>query len=192
MKTLLPILPLLGFLASCGTESKPTAAPERPGLEARMNQKNGYTQDANGQWVPQNDKRSSFEQQRQSSHFKGEYGKKEYKAGEYTKKTWWGGDTSYDKKAYAGNTDGSRFQTENRNSRKSSREATRKANEAGNSYATSDYKTASARETQKANISNTSDAETDVRRRVFDAPSVVDWQSQRQMSIQESRSILGR
>ncbi|MFT3991620.1 MAG: hypothetical protein QM680_09445 [Luteolibacter sp.] len=190
MKRFLAI-PLLACLASCGTESKPSA-PERQGLEARMNQKNGYTQDSNGQWVPQNDKRSSFDQKGESPYFKGEYAKKEYKAGDYAKKSWWGSETSYDKKAYAGNTDGSRFQTENRNSKKSSRESAQSARESGNSYATSDYKTGSARETKKSGIPNTSDAETDVRRKVFNPPAVVDWQSQREMSIQESRSILGR
>ena len=37
-----------------------------------------------------------------------------------------------------------------------------------------------------------SDAETDVRRRVFDAPDVIDWREQRPLTIQETRGILGR
>ena len=110
-------LPLAALvLSSCAGDKKETAAtsPAPRTLNERINEKTGFTQDSQGKWVPRVNRRSSFESKGASPYFQGEYGKKEYKAGEYAKKQWLGGDKAFDKKAYAGNTDGGRFMKDSR------------------------------------------------------------------------------
>ena len=86
---------LLLLPVSCASDSgagKPAAstpAAHQP-MSQRLEQKNGYTQDAKGNWVPQNDKRSSFESQGKSPYFDGSYGKTAYQTEPYAKKSWWG------------------------------------------------------------------------------------------------------
>jgi hypothetical protein len=83
------IIPLLvALLVSCashsGTDDSDESAGHKP-LSQRLGEKNGYKQDAKGNWVPQNDKRSSFESQGKSPYFQGDYQKKTYQAQTYTK-----------------------------------------------------------------------------------------------------------
>ena len=76
MKTLysIALLPLL--LVSCAkdTSQKTAAAPSHRSLNQRMTESNGYKQDAKGNWVPQNDRRSEFESKGESN-----YAKKDFK-----------------------------------------------------------------------------------------------------------------
>lgn len=151
----------------------------------------GFSRDSEGNWVAKSKKRSSFETNRESAYFKDGYAKKEYGGKkDYSKKSWWG-DTTYESKSYGGDTDGSRFQTTSRLQGQGAREAGDAANLPGN-YRTGNYKTGSAREAARNNLDKPSDAETDVRRRVYPAPSVVNWGEQRSMSMQETKGILGR
>ena len=117
-------------LASCaGTDPEAsTAAAEAPkSMSERLNEGGGYKQNDDGSWVPKSDKRSEYDSQRESTFFQGTVDKKEYKTGDYAKKSWWGGDNDYEKKSYAGNTDGSRFQTQANQSGQMSRSNGQKA-----------------------------------------------------------------
>jgi hypothetical protein len=108
--------------ASCAEENTDPAIPaQRRSLSQRLDEKNSYKVDADGNWTPTNDRRSSFESQGDSPYFKGKYEKKEYKSGEYAKKSWWG-NKDYGKKSYDGNTDGSQFQKSSRFDGKGARE----------------------------------------------------------------------
>ncbi|RYD47440.1 MAG: hypothetical protein EOP85_05455, partial [Verrucomicrobiaceae bacterium] len=148
MKTLIPLLSLPLLFASCGADSnnKSTAsAPEPRGtLSQRMNEKNGYQKDANGNWVPIRDRRSSFESQGASNYGTKDYKKQEYKAGDYAKKSWWG-NKEYDRKQYGGDTDGSRFQKASDLGGKGARE-TETAFKTPDNYETGGYATSAARE----------------------------------------------
>lgn len=159
-------------------------------MSQRLDEKNTYKVDANGNWAPSNNRRSSFESKGDSSYFKGKFDKKEYKSGEYAKKSWWGS-KDYGKKTYEGNTDGSRFQQSSRFDGKAAREA---GTDSGLSktYQTNPYATKAAREAGKKGIEKVSDAETDIRRSVYKAPEVIDWKEQRSMDLKQSRGILGR
>lgn len=189
-------LPLL-LVISCSTDSdtrsastpKP-ASNERKSLSQRLDEKNGFTTDKDGNWVPQKDKRSSFETNRESAYFKGDYNKKEFKTKDISKKAWWG-DTKYESKKFEGNTDGSRFQTASNLQGKGARESGANARLPG-AYKTSDYATNSANEASGTRIDRPSDAETDIRRRVYTAPSVIDWKEQRALSVGQTNGILGR
>lgn len=184
------LITLLG--ASCASDSgksTPEPEPQKP-LSQRLNESNGYKQDANGNWVPRNDKRSSFESQGESPYFKGEYGGKTYKAGEYAKKSWWG-NKDYGSQSYAGDTDGSRFQKKSRLDGQNARETGSNAKING-PYRTGTYATSAAREAGKTNLSKPSDAATDSRRRVYEQPEIIDWKQQRSITLDQSKGILGR
>jgi hypothetical protein len=187
------LLPLL-LAASCATDSDRNDGSGdgfKP-LTQRLEENNGYTQDAAGNWVPRNDKRSSFETQGASPYFnnKSNYNKQTYQAGEYSKKSWWG-NKDYGRKSYAGDTDGSRFRTSSRLQGQSAREAGGSA-DIPDAYQTGGYATSAAREAGAGKLAKPSDAETDIRRRVYPQPAIVDWREQRSLTLEQSKGILGR
>lgn len=180
-------------MVSCASDSNQESSPSTPAikpLSQRINEKNGYTMDANGKWQTQTDKRSSFESKGPSNYFKGEYAKKDYKTTNYSKKSWWG-NKDYQTKPYADSTDGSRFQKTSRLDGQNARDAGKSAG-LNNVYQTNDYATDSAREQDTEKIKKFSNTETDIRRRVFPTPDVIDWKEQRTLSIGQSKEILGR
>jgi len=181
------------LVISCGTDSSSSsAAPEpRKSFTQRLNEGNGYQQDASGNWVPKIDKRSSFESQGASPYFTGQYKGKSYKAGSYAKKSWWG-NKDYGRQAYAGPTDGSRFQKTSRFDGQGAREGTSDAAIIAGPYQTNRYATSSAYEAGKQPLSKPADAETSSRARVFQQPEIVDWKQQRAITLDQSRGILGR
>lgn len=142
-----------------------------------------YGQNAQGQ--------QSGKFNRENPEFKGRWQNKEFNAQAYQKKSFWG-DREYAKKVYAGNTDGSRFAKTSRFDGKGAREAGTAAHDAGKTYATNNYKTSAAREAGGKEIARTPDAETDIRRRVYSQPEIVDWKDQRALTIEETRRMLGR
>ena len=181
--------------ASCAKDGESTQPVESgtKSLSQRLNESNGYTVDAEGNWVPRNNKRSSFESQGESPYFKGENseGNKAYKTGDYAKKTWWG-NKDYGHQTYQGNTDGSRFRESSRLDGQSAREAGTTARGSDQNYQTGGYQTGAAREAASSGIAKPSDTETDIRRRVYQQPEIIDWREQRTMSVEQSRGILGR
>lgn len=191
-----PVILCLPFLlvVSCSSDSdsasKSSSAPTKKSLAQRLDENNGYKQDGEGNWLPQSDKRSSFETNRESAYFKGDYAKKQYKTQDYAKKSWWG-DTKYESKSYQGNTDGSRFQTSSKFQQQGAREANTAADIPDN-YKTGAYATNAANEAGSKRLDKTSDAETDSRRRVFTQPEIYDWRQQRSMSVSETKGLLGR
>ncbi|WAC21021.1 hypothetical protein OVA24_06445 [Luteolibacter sp. SL250] len=204
----LPILALpVLLLASCAGDGGGDSATGRPAksssssdtgfkpISERMadtiaGRDGGYTKDADGNFLPTSNKRSSFELNRDSPHFKGDYAKKNFKTNDYAKKSWWG-DTQHERKKFGGDTDGSRFQTSSRFQGAGAREANTSAKLPG-AYRTNQYGTSTAREAGGSRLGKPSDAETDVRRRVYTPPAVVDWKEQRSMSMGETKSFLGR
>ena len=180
------LLPLL-LAASCAADKgrKDDPADDFKPLSQRLEENNGYTQDAAGNWIPRNDKRSSFESQGASPYFnnKSNYDKKSYQAGEYSKKAWWG-NKDYGRKSYAGDTDGSRFQQSSKLQGRSAREAGTGA-DIPDAYQTGDYATSAVREAGTGNLAKPSDAETDIRRRVFRQPEIIDWREQRSLTLEQ-------
>lgn len=184
------LIPLLGLLvASCADKAKPTADSDHPKpLSERVNEKAGFSQDSEGNWKPNVNRRSSFETNRESPYFKSTYAKKEYKTGDYAKKSWWG-NKDYQAKEYAGNTDGSRFMQTSKYSGQSARDASKVFGTSN--YKTGTYATSNARESGRS-VDKKSYAEVDRRRETFEAPAVIDWKEKRQLSIQDTNRFLGR
>jgi len=186
-------------VVSCAQKVAATADSGRPkSLNARVNEKVGFTQDAEGNWKPLVNRRSSFESKGDSAYFKGAFkGDKEYKGSktsDYGKKSWWG-NKDYALKEYSGKTDASRFQKDSKYGgqtsnlgEKNSTFGDKSAREGGKGgYATKD-----AHEADGKILDHPSDAATDARRRVFTPPAVIDWSEQRKLSVQETKGILGK
>lgn len=180
------------LLASCASDSKPpeAAAPAQRSLSERLNESGGYKQDAEGNWKPTNDKRSSFEGQGATYDSKKSYRKETYQTGDYAKKSWWG-NKEYGRQSYSGNTDGSRFQTPSRLQGQGAREANTHA-KIPDSYQTDLYQTGAARETGTSSIAKPSNDGIENRQKVFQQPEIIDWREQRELSMEQSKGILGR
>ncbi len=183
------------WLSSCASDSgsKPAAGGEAGGfksLSQRMEESNGFAQDGEGKWVPKVDKRSSFENQGASPYFKGSVAKKEFKTGEFMKKSWWG-TKEFGHKKYEGETDGGRFIKKSRFSGMGAREAGTQVDLPG-AYRTETYATHGAREANTRSIARPADVETEFRESVFKQPPELDYREARSMSLEQSRGILGR
>ena len=194
----LACLPLV-LLLSCGSADKSPGSAAIPKkaesngfkpFSQRIDERNGYQVDANGNWVPRNNKRSSFESQGASPYFSGEYGKKGYKTGELSRKSWWG-NKEFGRESFSGNTDGSRFRENSRLAGQNAREGGSPAKITG-PYQTGSFATGSARESANTNLGKPSDDVTDRGRESYTAPAIIDWREERKLSVEQSRSLLGR
>jgi hypothetical protein len=159
-------------------------------LSQRLNEGGGYTRDSEGNWVPRQNKRSAYEGKDAGSSLRKTQPRQTFATDAYESKSWWGR-KDYGKRAFDGNTDGSKFRQSSRHQGLGARESGTAA-QIPNAYQTDRYATGSATEASKNQLERPSDAVTDERRRVFDAPDVVDWREQRPLTIQETRGILGR
>lgn len=188
---LLHLLLLVSCASDSGSKKKDAAStPARKPLSERVNEKNGYKQDANGNWVAQNDRRSPYESQGTTYDSKKEFKKSAYRTGDYAKKSWWG-DKEYKRQSYSGNTDGSRFEQPSALQGETALEAGDSARIPG-PYKTGSYATGAARETGNKAIKKPSNAIVDSREKVFKQPEIIDWRAQRNLSLDQSRGILGR
>lgn len=193
MKThrIIALLPLL--FASCASDKdkKATGAPVQAhkSMNQRMTENNGYKQDGKGNWVPQTDRRSSFESQGDANYAKKDYKKQAYKTGDYATKSWWG-NKDYGAKSYTGNTDGSRFQTTSTLQGKGAPEAGTNAR-IPDPYKTGSYATGAAREAGTTPIRKGSNDQIENTRKAFDPPEIIDWREQRSLTIDQSKGILG-
>jgi hypothetical protein len=175
-----------------GNASSSSGESTRP-LSQRLNENNGYVVDSSGNWVPRNNRRSSFESQGQSPYFQGGNNNqgKDYKTGDYARKSWWG-NKDYGRQNWQGKTDGTRFEQNSKLDGQSVTQTGAAARGSDAAYKTSTHATGNARESNARGLSKPSDAETDVRRRVYQEPQIVDWREQRSLSLDQSRGILGR
>lgn len=192
MKPCPSVLCLLVLLpASCASDSGDSAPQSHKPLSQRIDESNGYKQDAEGNWKPKTDKRSDFENKGESPYFTGDVGKKQYKTGELSNKSWWG-NKDYGNKQYAGNTKGSGLKKSSTLGDKGASEADKTAGMSGDKYKTGDYTTGSASEAATGDITKTTDDVTKRRRNAYPPPEIIDWREQRSLSLEQSKGILGR
>lgn len=193
MRDLLLLLPIF-LVASCASDKKTAASapPERKSMEERFTSgPRTISKNSKGDYPDEVKKEFAMTEGRESPYFKSQSNLvKTYKTGEYAKTTWWG-KKEYERKAYTGNTDGSRFQTTARDQGVTAREANTAAPLPG-PYQTGTYQTNAAREAGKNPYRTHSDAETAARRSTYQEPEVMGWKQYRAMDIKTTRSILGR
>ena len=150
---------------------------------------NSYQQDSSGKFYIKDEKRSGFEGKTDTNFAGKSFKKEEYKAGDYAKKSWWG-NKEYERQAYDGNTDGSRFQTPSKLQGQGAREAGNAADIPDN-YQTGNYATGNAREAANAPIKKGTSAAIDNHKDDYAQPEIIDWREQRSLSVDQSKSILG-
>jgi hypothetical protein len=179
------------LVASCAKDgaAEPTATVSRQTMSEKFNGP-PIKQKADGKWADDVERTSAFDNNRKSPYFlEKSSAAKPYKTGEYAKSSWWG-KTDVPKRPYTGSTDGKRFQTSSRYQGAGAREASTTAQKHA-PYTTGAYKTAAAREGVGKRLDKPSDAETDIRRRVFPDPEMSDWKQQRSLDVKTTKSILG-
>jgi hypothetical protein len=181
------------FVIGCANKNKSSAdevSSVPTTLAQRLSEGGGFKQDADGNWVPKSNKRSSFELERDSPYFKGNIEKEAYQTDDYKKKSWWG-NKSYEAGEYKGATDGSRFKTEAKQQGKVAFLGNKKV-QTGDPYKTNTLEYQGARESDADRLDKPRNDYTESRRRSYVQPSVIDWEEQRKLSLEQSRSILGR
>lgn len=184
------LLPVL-LIASCAKDDDSAAAnPGFKPLSQRIDERSGFTQDAEGNWMPQTNRRSSLETNRNSPYFQGEYRGKTYEAGEYAKKSWWGKE-QIAPPSYSGNTDGSSFATTSRLQGQGANEGSGGGYRTGG-YSTDNYGTGSARETGGRRLAKPGNALVERRNETFTPPAIMDYQQERALSVGQTKSLTGR
>ncbi|MCU0781979.1 MAG: hypothetical protein MUF04_12885 [Akkermansiaceae bacterium] len=180
------------FAASCAQKEEPVTTYADMPMSERFNSKKPF-KDKQGNWTPEVANMRLFDGERKSAYFTGDSNlPSRYQTNDYTKNQWGGGKT-YATDAYAGNTDGSRFQTTARDADKASPDAGRAASVPG-PYETGAFGTTSAREAGRT-IGTGSNAIVDQRRETFPDPDVTtgkEWQEQRKLDIRTTRGMVGR
>lgn len=180
-------------LASCGTGTGggDDPADATTGLSERLNQDHGYARDADGNWAPRSDKRSQYDSRRTANLSpRNTVNNRSYTPAEY-KKTEWTRTRAARTHNYAGNTDGSRFQSTAAAQGQSARQSGTRARTPG-AYRTRGFGTNAAREGSARRHDRPTDAHTQTRRETYVEPEITDWREQRSLSIEESRSLLAR
>lgn len=126
-----------------------------------------------------------------NGQFNSAYAKRDFEGKNYDRKSFWG-KKDYASKVYDGGTDASRFQEGAREGGLWAREGGLVSNDTGRSYDRGREFGGSAVENSQSKLGRPSDAETDVRRRVYKQPKVEDVQRKRALTIEDTKSMLGR
>ena len=158
-------------------------------LEQRCNTKYGYYQDDKGNWKPRDDRRSSFDGAGASAYFQGAYQTKDCATPTFRNTAWWGSKdytarTIQSKNAgvnHSARADGSRSREDGSVSPADSRRVV-----AGN------VSTRAAGEGRKGPLKAAAASENETPEKSYVPPTVVDWQEQRALSVDQTKSLLGR
>lgn len=183
------------FLAACANDAQQTTsaggAAEFVPFSQRLNQEQGYKQDAEGNWVPRSDRRSTYDERKEARvkrrNFQNNqrYQTHSYQTAEWTR------NRSEKPKPYAGPTDGSEFQISAAADGQVARQSGVDSGLA-RGYDTRNYRTGNAREDQGRRMPKKPDTQTEKRRDNLPPVDVIDWREQRKMTIEQSRSLLSR
>lgn len=177
-------------LAACSSKRTVTKSQVRKdvwGKPARYS----VGKDEDGNPVMKSDLRSSLEGRRNQMVSDRDFSGKDYNTKSYAKKRW-AGNTHFRTKNYEGKTDASHYKMEPWFVQKQAAVAGERSRAEGKSYKVEGYEKSTAREQGAARLERTSDAETDVRRRVYKEPDIIDWKEQQGLSVQDTNRMLGR
>ena len=189
-KSLLVYMIALLCLGSCA--SKRTVSKSQLRLDPWGNpERFSVGKDKDGNPQIKSDRRSSFEGKTSSMAANQDFSGKDYTTESYAKKRW-GGDSVFERKQYQGNTDANQYKMEPWFVRKQASAEGKQARAEGKAYQTSDYAKSTALEQDSSRMKHTSDAETDVRRRVYKQPDIIDWKEQQGLGVKDTNRMLGR
>lgn len=134
---------------------------------------------------------TAAEASRVNEQFNSAYAKRDFSGKSHERKSFWG-KKDYASKAFDGGRDASRFQQGAREGGLWAKQGALVSNETGRSYDRGRDFGGSAAEVSRSPLSRPSDAEVDARRRVYKQPKVEDVQRKRALTIDDTRSMLGR
>ena len=157
-------------------------------LAERFGSKSPYETDSKGKPAAEYKSAAMFD--KANSQFNTGYGGKEYQAGEYKKKSFWGS-KDYAKSVYGGNTDGNGLRKTSRFQGDSAGEGAKVARDGGRNFKTGDYGTGATRDAGKE-ITKFAGAENGYQNAEFSDPDIVPWQQQHGMTVEDSKSRMGR
>lgn len=179
------------LLASCASRSEKDANQHlaTESLTGRLSQNHGYKVDEQGNWVPRNNKRSQYEGRGGNAYFNGDLHKKAFQAQTLSKGSWIGGQRVKSPEHHLNGTKSAVGAISPFNSRQANLD---RSLQTPDKIAGNHLSTGVAHETGAGAITRPSDAQTDFRRRVFQQPDVIDYKQQRELSIQQSKQLLGR
>lgn len=192
------ILAACALLASCSTGSDSggnLSAAESGGglapLSQRLNEQQGYVQDSTGQWIPRNNRRSQFENLTASgANRSNAYSTQQFNAGNFQTAEWTQGQSNAPS-SYTGDTDGSAFHTTAAAQGQTHRESSTRARTPG-PYETPAYGTSASREDGARRHDRPTDAQSANRRESYVQPEIIDWRQQRELGVDQTRSMLAR
>ncbi len=186
---------LAGLLVSCGNDggsgqSTESAAGFAP-LSQRLSQEQGYVQDSEGNWVARSNRRSQFENRTPAGIRRGNANSnRRFNAAEYQPAEWTRTSSSRPE-SFTGDTDGSTFQTTAAAQGSRARQSGARAR-TPESYRTGEYGTGSSRENRARRLPRPGDTQTENRRDNVPPPEIIDWRQQRELTVDQSRSLLSR
>lgn len=181
---------LLALPCCSGTQTpEDPASSSYEGLSSRLSQSHGYEVDDKGNWIPRNDKRSQYEGQGDSPQFRGDLGKREFDTKSLQKGSWWGS-KQLERPAFA---DAPPARLSSETSRFQRQQAALDHSLDTPARIDKNYRSKElAVEAAGRSWDKPSHAATDLRRDVFIEPEIIDYKQQRELSIRQSKDLLGR
>lgn len=180
------------LLASCASERKVTYS--RGGGEefgSKYMSDVQFETQKDGSVKPNKDVRSQYDGKSEYLSAR-DFSGKDYTTAKYNKKRW-GKDLSYANKQYAGATDGSKFEYSPQFVQQQAKAQGQVAQVGDKQYGAAQYNAGQANVAKRDTyLDRPSDAETNVRRRVYKQPDIITKQDYTELSIEESRNLLGR
>lgn len=177
-------------LVSCASERKVTYSKAEARNLDKFKSDVEFATNKEGQAVWKNEKRSQFDSQAGFGGTK-DFKSKSYAKHDFTKKKW-GQESQFAKQAYQGNKDGSRYQRSPYFASKQTAEQGQLARGREKKYASSSYREAEKLADTGRDFAKPEDVETNVRRRVYKAPSIQNSDGYNGLSVDEANSLLGR
>lgn len=192
-----------GLLASCGVGGEDQAsggpAPEQ-GFEVKsgdlFNDDSGKIIDRYGATNPIYDASGRRQGAREGAlvnqQFTGDFARQRYEGDlrEYQKRSFWGR-KDYARQVYDGGSGGGLVLREAREGAVAAREGARAAGEGSRVFQSDAIQGKVAQEERGRPLARPTDAETDLRRRVFEEPEVKNWRRQ-SLGVEDTRAMLGR
>ncbi len=183
------------FLSQCADKAESNKLASEASKPRSMNDrfngkgKEGYYQDAEGNWKIQNDKRSSFEGMGQSTLANREFAGKAYTPASVNKKSWWG-NTEHSKQAYTGNTTTTQFNKSPNDAAKNAQEGGFRSLFSRKSVNTPRIASQTARESSTSGIARPRATQNESQRSSMEQADIIDWKEQRAMDVQDTKSWL--
>ena len=147
--------------------------------------------DDDGNPMMKSDKRSSFDN-KQSNIASG----KDFSGSDYSKKSYrkerWGGDTSFGRKKYAGNTSAERYKKEPWYVRKQASASGQQATASNKKFSVNPFRSNRTSSVNSRQVSTSQDSKINNRRQSYKQPNITDWKEQGGLSVKDTNSMLGR